>query len=210
MGVHDRANELPTHSIPPPPATVHTNKFASGGQGLRPVDPDPSPPAARGSAPWTPTLREGPATTTAAVCHPSRTTGNQAAPARAMSFVRWGAPPCPGRGGPAGTSLHDGKTHSPNTRCFRHVTSTTVNRIWRAFIQPARATWVGIRSANGLVEGGHGDNCRPCERSKLGASCFLSLTRGRTRVADPREHDAVQLNGSPKAIAPELPAHVPT
>ncbi len=41
--------------------------------------------------------------------YPPHTGGNQTAPAWSRSFVRWGAPPGPGRCGPVGRSLRDGK-----------------------------------------------------------------------------------------------------
>ena len=58
---------------------------------LRPLRTPGMPPAARGSAPWTPTLREAPAGPASVL--PTRTEGHQTAPGWSRSFVRWGAPP---------------------------------------------------------------------------------------------------------------------
>lgn len=79
------------------PGAAKQREFASGGQGR---------------CPWTPALWAGDQAATAP--GPSRTEGNQTAPAPARSYVQWGAPPCRGGGGPVGASLHDGQTPAPH------------------------------------------------------------------------------------------------
>ena len=77
---------------PRPPAL---DPEASGGPRAKSHSRNPNPP---GGAPGTP-----------AEASPSRTEGNQTAPSWSRSFVRWGAPPGPGGGGPVRGDLRDGK-----------------------------------------------------------------------------------------------------
>ncbi len=59
----------------------------------------------------------------AATGYPSHTGGHQTAPTWSRSFVQRGAPPGPGRRGPAGRSLRDGMPHRPSSGPLAHNTT---------------------------------------------------------------------------------------
>jgi len=76
--------------------------------------PGSKPPAERS------TLREGP--TTAAGSCPPRTTGSQTVPPRSRSYVQRGAPPGPGRHGPAGRTCATGRpSHQQQRHCAKYM-----------------------------------------------------------------------------------------
>ena len=84
---HDPADDLqppcPPHQ---PTATSNTNQVRLRRPGPPAHGSGAKPPAARGSAPWTPTLREAPAVPASVL--PTRTEGHQTAPARLGEDLR--------------------------------------------------------------------------------------------------------------------------